>query len=176
MQQNSSKRTITIECSDNKHFCDISRDNLGFLINSRLLYCCTLSRGMPHITPIMYYYEMNECSLSFLIGKTSVKARNLRKNPFVSLTTDTTHPSNPLENSGIMITAVTELSDSWEDISECLERLRRRYSSHLIPMLVETFASTNDLYVKAEIIRIVHWKGPFFERFECPTRKLRFKI
>jgi nitroimidazol reductase NimA-like FMN-containing flavoprotein (pyridoxamine 5'-phosphate oxidase superfamily) len=131
---------------------------------------------MPHITPVMYYFEMNRCLIFFLTDKNSIKARNLRKNPFVSFTVDITYTTNPLQNTGIMVNAFAELSKSKEDIIECLERLRRRYSSHMIPELVETYASSNDLCVKAAIIKIVYWKGPFFQRFECPTRKALLKM
>lgn len=166
----------TIDCDDSTHQCVISTASLKLLLDRTLLYCCTLTNGIPHITPVMYYFEMNRCLISFLTDKNSVKARNIRKNPFISFTVDITYSHLPLQNTGIMILAFGELSNSMEDIDECLERLRRRYSSHLMPELVDKYASKDDLCVKAAIIKVVYWKGPFFQRFECPTRRASLKV
>lgn len=125
---------------------------------------------MPHITPIMYIYELDRCLLSFLVEKKSVKARNIILNPFISFTTDISHQTDPLQNTGIMASALAEVFDSKEEIANSYERLRRRYSSHLVPELVEKFAINSDLLVRAAIFKIVHWKGPFFKRFVCQPR------
>lgn len=165
------KTSTTIDCDDFGSRCHISNDILRFLLDRILLYCCTLTTiGMPHITPVMYNYEMNRCLISFLIQKNSVKARNLKRNPYVSFTADSTHKTDPLMNSGIMINAVATFSDTTDEIKEVFQRLQKRYSSHMIPELVGTYTLKSDLLVRASIFKIVYWKGPFFQRFICKKR------
>lgn len=161
----------TIDCDDYGNRCAISNDILILLLDRSLLHCCTLDEnGIPHITPIMYYFEMNKCIIKFLIEKKSVKARNLRKNPYVSFTADSTHKTNPLMNTGIMINAIARFDDTSNEIETGYERLRRRYSSQMIPELVGTYTLKSDLLVRASIFKIVYWKGPFFQRFICKKR------
>jgi nitroimidazol reductase NimA-like FMN-containing flavoprotein (pyridoxamine 5'-phosphate oxidase superfamily) len=161
----------TTNCGEFGSQCRIPNEMLKFLLDRSILYCSTLTlERMPHITPIMYTYEIDRCLLSFLIEKKSVKARNLRKNPFVSFTADISHQTDPLQNTGIMVNAIAELFDSEDEIADSYERIRRRYSSHLVPELVEKYAFNSDLLIRAAIFKIVHWRGPFFTRFVCKSR------
>ncbi|MFX0208216.1 MAG: pyridoxamine 5'-phosphate oxidase family protein [Candidatus Hodarchaeota archaeon] len=86
--------------------CNIRKVFSEFLLDATFMYCCTLSKkGMPHITPVLFVYDTKWCVLSFLIDKNSVKAKNLHRNPYISLTSDETHPINPFLNTGIMLLA-----------------------------------------------------------------------
>ncbi len=168
---------MTSNCGEFGTQCEIPNEMLKFLLDRRIFYCCTLTtERTPHITPIMYMYEMERCLLTFLIEKSSAKARNLRKNPFVSFTADISHQTDPLQNTGVMVSAFAELSDSKDEIADSYERIRRRYSSHLVPELVEKYAINSDLLIKAAIFKIVHWKGPYFKRFLCEPRMKKLSL
>jgi hypothetical protein len=125
---------------------------------------------MPHITPVMFTFELNGCLLAFLIEKKSVKAKNLKSNPFISFTADISHRTDPLQNSGIMVSTIGQLIESEDIINIFFERIKKRYTAHFSPELVETHTIISDLLIKAPIFRIVYWKGPFFKRFICPSR------
>ena len=88
-----------IICNDYHFTCHISKEITNYLFRSNFLYCATLSKKfLPHITPVIYSYEMNNCSVSFLIAKQSKVIHNLRKNPLLSLTTDVLDKKNPSMN------------------------------------------------------------------------------
>ena len=55
------------------------------------------------------------------------------------------------------------------------ESLLRKYTSHLIPEIVDYYSTESDIVVYAEIIRISYWKGPKFEKFVCKSRLKRNK-
>ncbi|MHA2365725.1 MAG: hypothetical protein ACXAC7_17335 [Candidatus Hodarchaeales archaeon] len=172
MNKNKIIKRVELFCGESDYTCMIPIEMIKFLLNTNLIYCCTItSKGMPHITPVMFHYEMNHCILTFLIGRKSIKAKNLKLNPFLSFTTDITHLTDPFLNTGIMVNTIAQLSESQRVITECLERLRRKYSSHLVPELVETYSTQFDICVRAKILKIVYWKGPYFKRFVCKGRK-----
>ncbi|MFX1514614.1 MAG: pyridoxamine 5'-phosphate oxidase family protein [Promethearchaeota archaeon] len=159
-------------CSKTKIVCNIRKVFSQFLLEATFMYVCTLTKkNMPHITPVLYFYEKEWCVLNFLVNKHSIKAKNLRMNPYVSLTTDETHPTNPFLNTGIMLEAVAQLSESYTDVQECLVNLRSKYRSQLKTELVETFATENEMCVKAYLLKGVYWKGPFFQNFICVARR-----
>ena len=163
--------TIT-SCDEYGQQCAIPNEMLRFLLDRSLLYCCTLAaNGMPHITPVMFTFEMEKCLLAFLIEKKSVKARNLRSNPIISFTADISHRTDPLKNSGIMVSALGQMIESENEIKTYYERIRKRYTAHFSPELVETYTIISDLLIKAPIFKIVYWKGPFFKRFICKSRR-----
>ena len=165
---------IILECKEHNYMCTLTTEIAQFLLNTPLLYSCTINeKNIPFIRPIMYNYEMDKCLFSFLCEKTSQEANNLKKNPFISFTTETNHPTDPFENSGIMIQAKTYFSEDEEERKNVNRNLLRKYSSHLIPEIVDYYSTENDLVVKAEIVKISYWKGPQFEQFICKSRKLK---
>ena len=171
MLANLSQIHFELFCDDYGDECFIPKGILEFLLNSKILYCCTLdSKQVPHITPVIYFYEMNRCTIRFIIGKESKKAKNLAKNAFASFTTDVTHQSNPFLNTGITITSFVELSGDPEVLRTYSDRLHRKYSSHFIPELTDSARSNSEICVSARIAKVVYWKGPYFQRFSCKNR------
>jgi nitroimidazol reductase NimA-like FMN-containing flavoprotein (pyridoxamine 5'-phosphate oxidase superfamily) len=180
----------TVFCEDYDFTCKISKKIIQYLLNSSLLYCATLSNKFyPQISPVIYAYKMNNCSISFLISKNSKEAENLRKNPFLSLSTDLLDKKNPSLNTGLMIQGVAYFSSSKEEIKENLYQIRKRYTEFNIPQIVDQYLvnTTNKkenmihksyILVHTKIIKIVYWKGPVFLRqfsLICPARKFLAK-
>jgi uncharacterized protein YhbP (UPF0306 family) len=118
----------------------------------------------------MYNYEMDKCRFTFLTEKNSEEAKNLEINPKITLSTETNHPTNPFVNSGIMIQAITKITSKEEDKEAVKQSLLRKYSSHLIPEMVDFYSNENDVVVNADITKISYWKGPKFEQFVCKGR------
>ncbi|MHA1946666.1 MAG: pyridoxamine 5'-phosphate oxidase family protein [Candidatus Hodarchaeales archaeon] len=171
MSKSFEKNFTTTSCDEYGQRCAIPNEMLRFLLDRSLLYCCTLTaNGMPHITPVMFTFELDRCLLAFLIEKKSVKARNLRSNPFISFTADISHRTDPLQNSGIMVNALGRMIESEDEIKTYFERIKKRYTANFSPELVETHTIISDLLIKAPIFKIVYWKGPFFDRFICQSR------
>ncbi|OLS20610.1 MAG: hypothetical protein HeimC3_39920 [Candidatus Heimdallarchaeota archaeon LC_3] len=163
---------VVLECKGHNYMCILQKDVAQFLLNTPLFYSCTVNEDkLPFIRPIMYNYEMDKCIFSFLSEKNSQEAKNLQRNPNISFTTETNHPTNPFINSGIMVQAKTQLSENEEDRKSVKRNLLRKYSSHLIPEIVDYYSTENDLVVTAEILTISYWKGPKFKQFVCKLRK-----
>ena len=162
---------IILECKEHSFMCTLTTEMAQFLLNTPLLYSCTTNEYyLPYIRPVMYNYEMHKCRLSFLTEKNSQEAKNLAKNPNATFTTETNHPTNPFVNSGIMIETKVIFTSDIEACTNVKESLLRKYTSHLIPEIVDYYSTENDIVVYAEITKISYWKGPKFEQFVCKGR------
>jgi nitroimidazol reductase NimA-like FMN-containing flavoprotein (pyridoxamine 5'-phosphate oxidase superfamily) len=163
---------IVLECKDHSFMCNLSSEIAQFLLNTPLLYSCTVNEyNLPYIRPIMYSYEMDKCRFLFLSEINSQEAKNLQRNRNISFTTETNHPTNPFANSGIMIQGKTTLSSSEEDRTYVKRSLLRKYSSHLMPEIVDFYSTETDVVVSAKIHKISYWRGPKFEQFVCKARE-----
>lgn len=166
---------MKITCELNGRTCELPDFMVHFFSKKSLTYCSTISiDGKPYIQPIVFVNEEGKCAFSFLVDKKSQMTKNLLKNPNLTFTIDETHPINPFWNSGIMIKAVSELSETHEEIRRCYENLQKKYSSDVITKILGIDAIQKSLRLKAVPIGISYWKGPFYKKFRC-TRKIHRK-
>lgn len=162
---------IALYCAEHNMSCNLAKEMALFLLNTPIVYSCTVNKlGLPFIRPIMFNYEMENCLFSFLTEKNSQEAKNLRNNNNISFTTESNSPTNPFENSGVMITAYGEISSDEEELKLVRHNLLKKYSSHLAPEIVDYYSTDNDIVVKGFIKKISYWKGPKFKQFECKGR------
>ncbi len=78
--------------------------------------------GRPHVAPIWYDVD-DDGSLVFTTGTTTVKGRNLRRDPRVSLCVDDDRP--PF--SFVVVEGVVEISDDLDEVRLWAARLGGRY-------------------------------------------------
>ena len=172
----------TLYCDDYDYVCKVSKKIAQYLLKSSFLYCATVSKSLtPFIVPIIYSYDMNRCTISFLISKTSKIERNLRRNPFISLSTDILNKKLPTLNTGLMVQAFAQFSYSNAEMKDLLFNMRKRYTEFDIPQLVDQYLvktgekiSKTNILVNAKILKIVYWQGYLFLKdftLVCPARK-----
>jgi general stress protein 26 len=168
----------SIECEVNGVICDVPKEIVDLILNAKLIYCCTVgSTSRLNIKPVISVNVAGKCCLTFLEEKKSILVRNVQNNPNISLTIDKSHPTNPFRNSGIMIKAIAQLSNSLEDVKECYKDLEKKYGKNV----VKEFLNSNNLKIKFQKLirvrtpplRFVHWQGPYFKMFRCPRRSER---
>jgi PPOX class probable F420-dependent enzyme len=78
--------------------------------------------GRPHVAPVWYEVD-DQGAIVFNTGEFTVKGRNLRRDPRVSLCVDDERP--PF--SFVLIEGVVELSDDLDEVREWATRIGRRY-------------------------------------------------
>lgn len=163
---------MKIKCEINGQTCELPDFMVHFFKKKSLIYCCTISEnGKLSIQPIVFVNEEGKCALTFLVDKQSTMAKNLRNNPNLSLTIDETHPINPFWNTGVMIKAVSQLSETQKEIRKCFENLQKKYSSDTITKILGIDAIQKSIRLKAVPLEIVYWKNPIFKRFRCKQRR-----
>ena len=142
------------------------------LINAKYLHCCTIDhKQRPHVVPLIFLFDVDRCLILCVAGRKSAKVRNMQQNPYVTFSTDETHPINPLLNKGIMIETVVELSEDDNQIVEVMAKIQEKYNTLLDSKLVTTRVFDTDILIIAHPMKIVHWKGPFFHRFIFTKRR-----
>jgi hypothetical protein len=77
--------------------------------------------GRPHLAPV--WYELDGDTLVFNTGESTVKGRNLRRDPRASLCVDDERP--PF--SFVVVEGKVELSDDPDDLREWATRIGARY-------------------------------------------------
>jgi hypothetical protein len=78
--------------------------------------------GRPHVAPVWYEVD-DDGVIVFNTGQTTVKGRNLRRDPRASICVDDDRP--PF--SFVLLEGVVELSDDLEDVRNWATRIGRRY-------------------------------------------------
>jgi hypothetical protein len=78
--------------------------------------------GRPHVAPVWYELD-DQGTIVFNTGESTVKGRNLRRDPRMSLCVDDERP--PF--SFVLVEGVVELSDDLDDVREWATRIGRRY-------------------------------------------------
>jgi len=78
--------------------------------------------GRPHVAPVWYDVD-DEGSLVFNTGESTVKGRNLRRDPRASLCVDDERP--PF--SFVVVEGVVEISDDLEEVRRWAARIGGRY-------------------------------------------------
>ncbi|MFW9991803.1 MAG: pyridoxamine 5'-phosphate oxidase family protein [Candidatus Odinarchaeota archaeon] len=148
--------------------CEMSDPYLKFLLNAKYLYCCTLDRYQnPHVVPLIFTFvpEDDGCLIRCLIERNSVKAKNMRQNPYVTFASDENHPTIPLLNSGIMIETLVELDEDLSEINRTIKLFQEKYAEEAwVPYACNLDA---DILMRAYPQKIIYWKGPYFQRFRC---------
>jgi general stress protein 26 len=124
---------MKIKCELNGHMCILPNSIAQFIVNATLMYCNTIdSYGNPRIQPIIFINETGKCNLSFLVRKKSMLAKIIQRNPNIALSTDKTHPTDPSQNTGIMIEAFSQKIISQEGVKECFDNLQKKYSVDVV--------------------------------------------
>jgi PPOX class probable F420-dependent enzyme len=78
--------------------------------------------GRPHLAPVWYEID-DDGSIVFNTGESTVKGRNLRRDPRASLCIDDERP--PF--SFVVVEGVVDLSDDLDDVREWATRIASRY-------------------------------------------------
>ena len=78
--------------------------------------------GRPHVAPVWYVVD-DDGTIVFNTGESTVKGRNLRRDPRASLCVDDERP--PF--SFVVVEGVVELSDDLSDVREWATRIGGRY-------------------------------------------------
>ena len=166
---------MQIKCEINGHTCILPNYITRFLEKTSLMYCSTIDPyGKPHIQPIIFVNELGKCNLAYLVNKQSNMVSNLNKNPNLALTIGETHPTNPFWNKGIMIEAVSQQSNSQDDVRECFEDLQKKYNFDVVTKILGIDIILKYIKIMAFPVKIVYWKAPaFFKKFKCKQRKKR---
>ncbi len=163
---------MKINCEYNGQTCDLPEFMIHFLTKSSFLYCSTINvNKKPHIQPLIFVIESGKCSLTFLLYNQSIMKKSLHRNPNLSLTIDKTHPINPFWNSGIMIEAVSQLSNAQKDVQLCYENLQKKYNSDNVIKILGIDIIQKYTRLRALPKKIVFWKGPHFKQFWCKYRR-----
>ncbi|MFX1285756.1 MAG: pyridoxamine 5'-phosphate oxidase family protein [Promethearchaeota archaeon] len=163
---------MILECQINGHICILPNYIARFLLKASSMYVGTIDlNGKPRIQPVLFVNEFGKCSLAFLINKQSKIAMNLQKNPNITLTTDSTHPTDSLQNKGIMIEAISQQFNSENIVRECFDNLQKKYNSDVITKILGIDIILKYIKITAVPIKIVYWKGPFFKKFTCDQRR-----
>jgi general stress protein 26 len=137
-----------------------------FLLNAKYLHCCTIDRHLrPHVVPLVFVFDINQNLIFCVAGRNSTKVCNIQQNPYVTFTTDKTHPNNPLLNEGIMIETVVIISEDDDQIVDVMAKLQTKYKKLLNSKLLTVRVFESDILLIAHPLKMVHWRGPFFRQF-----------
>jgi hypothetical protein len=79
--------------------------------------------GRPHVAPVWYVVDDDDGSLVFNTGESTVKGRNLRRDPRASICVDDDRP--PF--SFVVVEGVVEISDDAVDLRQWAARIGGRY-------------------------------------------------
>ena len=98
-----------------RHFLTVSPPRTGKLATVR-------ADGRPHVAPVWYEVD-DDGSLVFNTGESTVKGRNLRRDPRASLCVDDERP--PF--SFVVVEGTVEISDDLEEVCRWAARIGGRY-------------------------------------------------
>ena len=125
-------------------------------MDAKYLYCCTLDeKQIPHLVPLLFIFEYMTCTIYCITSRNSVKVRNMKRNPYVTFTTDETHPTIPLLNAGIMVESIVELTTEDQQIGQVMNKLNMKYKALFGGNLFNFKDNTADILVKAHPIKII---------------------
>jgi PPOX class probable F420-dependent enzyme len=79
--------------------------------------------GRPHVAPVWYVVDDDDDTIVFNTGETTVKGRNLRRDPRASICVDDERP--PF--SFVLVDGLVELSDDPHELREWATRIGSRY-------------------------------------------------
>ncbi|MHA2299043.1 MAG: pyridoxamine 5'-phosphate oxidase family protein [Candidatus Hodarchaeales archaeon] len=152
------------------HKCLIPDPFIDYLLNGEYIHFCTLDQQRrPHVVPLLFTFQKNGCLIRCVGERDSTKIHNIRQYPFVSFTIHEVHPTIPLLNSGIMTEAIAEIIEDTTQIAEAMKKLKQKYVDQLKSEIIAKDIDDSDILIEIHPLRIVYWKGPFFEHFSCPN-------
>jgi PPOX class probable F420-dependent enzyme len=125
------------------------------LANTRTAKAATVrSDGRPHVAPV--WFDLDGDDVIFTTWHTTVKARDLRRDPRISLCVDDERP--PF--SFVLIEGSATLSDNLEELRVWATRIARRYMGD---MQADAFGARNsvpgELLVRVTATRVVAQSG-----------------
>jgi len=163
---------MKVVCELNGQECLLPDYISQFILSASFIYCATLNdTNNPQIHPLLFVNELGKCLLSFIQNINSDVIKNLQRHPYLALTIDNTDPENPFSNTGIMIEAIVKLSTSNQHIQNCFELLREKYGDNIVTKVLGIDIDTNYIKIQARPLKIVYWKGPFFQTYKCKQKK-----
>jgi hypothetical protein len=163
---------MKIKCKIDGHSCELPDAMVDFFVHTTVIYCSTLTpKNRPHIHPVLFSNEPNSCVITFLLYKQSVIAKNLINNPNISLAIDITHPINPFWNRGISIKGNANLFGKIEELETGFSYLEEKYGLSTVTKILGIDKLQESVRVRVHPLKIVYWKGPYFKRFKCKSRR-----
>ena len=124
----------------------------------------------PFVQSFIFANEPEKCSINIPVKRASQIAGNLKNNPLLTLTLDKTHPTDPAQNEGIMIEATTRSLLSQDEIQHCYTDIQRKYGIDVTTKILGMEGLSEYIAIQAIPKKIVHWKGPYFQKFTCQRR------
>jgi PPOX class probable F420-dependent enzyme len=110
--------------------------------------------GRPHIAPV--WFDLDRDDLIFNTGSTSIKGRDLRRDPRISVCVDDEQP--PF--SFVLIEGTAMVTDNLEDVRAWATRIATRYVGR---MRAKAYGERNSvpgvLLVRVTPTRVVAWSG-----------------
>jgi len=162
---------MKIKCEIDGHICELPDFMVDFFIHTSLLYCGTLSPDhKPHIHPVIFISETNSCTITFLVNKQTIIAKNLNHNPKLSLALDISDLIPPFWTRGISIKASSQLDESEEVVQNCLSHLQEKYGLSTVTKILGIDTIEQFVRVRVTPLKIIYWKGPYFKRFSCASQ------
>jgi PPOX class probable F420-dependent enzyme len=126
------------------------------LFGTRTAKVATLrSNGHPHVAPVWFVLDGNE--LIFTTGKTSIKGKNLLRDPHVMLSVDNEQPP--------FVFVLVDCAATVEELSpeELLPWATRIASRYVAPGQAEAYGKRNavagELLVRAPLTKVIARKG-----------------
>lgn len=129
-------------------------------------YICTADeKNQPHVVPMFFVYDPIKVQIYFITSAKSKKLRNIKINPYISLTVDIRDPEDPFRNEGVMVQGIVERNDLkplylksniWS-LKQVIDMFVDKYSKVVVNKEPE-----DDILISMHVKRMVHWKGPRF--------------
>lgn len=129
-------------------------------------YICTVDgKNQPHVAPMFFVYNPIDMLIYFITSAKSKKLRNIKTNPYISLTVDIRDPENPFRNEGVLVQGIVKKND----LKPLYLKSRIWALKGVIEMFVDKYTKVvvtrepeDDILVSMHIKKMVHWKGPRF--------------
>jgi general stress protein 26 len=148
----------------------IPDEMLRLLFGSYFGYVCTVNRrNQPHITPVFFIYDHLHQKIFFITNEKSVKVRNMKENPKVSITVDIRDPVNPFNNEGVLVQGTGEIKEREpiyflsEDTLRLYYDIYQDFKEKYQAVVENKPLGENDVIVQINIWKMVYWKGPHFK-------------
>ncbi|KXB03220.1 hypothetical protein AKJ48_04095 [candidate division MSBL1 archaeon SCGC-AAA261O19] len=138
------------------------------LAEGELAYFCTTDESLkPHVTPMLYLYDVEENKVFLMTTKDSKKVKNLRSNNLISLTVDVRNPENPFLNYGTMIQGTAHVKDLTENM-EIVDRFTQKYPDFVggRKLKGKLPPARPDTLIEVIPKLMVYWRGTRFTRWK----------
>ncbi len=165
---------MRVKCELDGKWCEFPDYISQFFTKKTMIYVSTINQAnYPFIQSFLFVNEFESCTILFLAKKDSIVGKNLRKNPHLTLTIDKTHPTDPHQNEGIMVESMTIASTNLKEIDNSYDLLQSKYGTEITSKILGIDDITDYLSIRTSPKQIIHWKGPYFQRFICHKRSTK---